>query len=75
MTFDPIPSAVPGMAMWKATRDNYSFIVSVDFNHDEEIAASVKRLGATPFDGGLIELGRFGTIQDAMMACQKWRPQ
>jgi len=41
------------MAMWRAERDGHSFVVSRDDNFDGVFAASVKRLGATPFDGGI----------------------
>jgi len=75
LRFERIECAVPNMLMWRAQRGNFSFIVSRDDSCGGAIAASVKGVGAFPFDGGRHDLGEFGTIGDAMRACENWRPQ
>ena len=74
MIFTPQPEIVRGLSMWGAYRDGYTFMISMDREHDDEIRASVKAVDATPFDKTRIDLGVFPSIQLAIDACRKWRP-
>lgn len=74
MTFEPMPNVVPGLDVWGATRDNYTFMVSIDHNEGDEVRASVKVLGTTPFDNTRLDLGVFESIDKAITACREWRP-
>lgn len=74
MTFEPIPGIMAGMDVWGATRDNYSFIVSIDHACGGEVRASVKVTSTIPFDNTRLDLGIFNTIDEAMTACREWRP-
>ena len=73
MRFVQQPSVVPNMMTWGAERDGFTFLVSRDDAFGGAIAASVKPCGARPFDGRLIELGKFASLAEAMAACERWR--
>lgn len=73
MKFAKLPSALPCMAVWGATRGNLSFIISCDSERDGEIRASVKSIGATPFDSSRHDLEIFGSIADAKAACRGFK--
>jgi hypothetical protein len=74
MRFVPIQSAVPNIDVWRATRDNYTFIISCNHNEGDRIQASIKAEGATMFDGGRLDLGTFESWSHAENACRKWKP-
>lgn len=74
MTFEPMPQVVPGLDVWGAYRDGYTFMVSVDHQNDDEVRASVKAAGTTPFDGTRYDLGVFNSLQEALEACRAWKP-
>lgn len=74
MVFTEMPPTVPGLLVWGAERGSYTFMVSEDSANNNEVRASVKPQGATPFDGKRFDLGVFPTVQAAMDACEEWEP-
>jgi len=67
-----LPRMFSTQTMWGAARPEYTFIVTDDI--EEGIHASVKVIGATPFDSTRHDLGKFGSVADAKAACERFRP-
>jgi len=75
MKFEPMFCPVPNMLTWGAVRDNYTYIVSRDFENGGEIRASVKAKGMAPFKEGRHDLGVFNSLAEAEQACRDFKPQ
>jgi hypothetical protein len=73
--FNEIPTPVPGMTMYAAARGNFTYMISVDHQCADEVRASIKVIGSTPFDGTRHDLGVFASVRDAMRACDEWKSQ
>lgn len=73
MKFTRIPDPVPDMTAWGAEKGRYTFLILQD-RESGEVQASIKARGATPFDGGRLDLGAFDSVEDAERACCAWRP-
>lgn len=71
MTFEPIPCVYPEMAMWRAERGGFTFVVTKD--GDDPFMASAKTVGAKAFEGERHDFGGFNTFVEAAVACELWR--
>lgn len=71
MHFSDMPRVFKDQPLWGAEEGGYSFIIS--FERGLGYRASVKPIGAVPFDGKINFIGehyrRFGA---AMWACEQW---
>lgn len=74
LKFAAVATPVPNMRVWGATRGSHTFIISIDDKYDGHISASVKVSGATPFDGGRLDLGTFDSFLAAIRACEEFKP-
>jgi len=74
MTFEPMTSPFPDMPMWGATKGDHSFIISEE---DGVYASSVRRKYTTEpriVPDQVIYLGKFPSMQQAIEACDGWKP-
>lgn len=70
LKFYRMPAPFKGMEIFGATKGGWTFIISEDKEHEAGvIRASVKPLGATPFDGKRGDLGEFNAFSTAERAC------
>lgn len=70
LKFKRMRSIFKNMDMFGATKGNWTFVISEDREHEAGIhRASVKPLGAIPFDKARSDLGIFSTFSAAEKAC------
>lgn len=61
----------PYRPTYGAIMGDFTFVISL--NDNNKFHATVKRAGAKPFDGTIIELGKnFRHFHDAVKACEKY---
>ena len=73
MQFAELPRVFPDQPLWGAASGNLTFVISQD--EPEGFTASVKVLGALPFDGTRYDLGGLcahKTLEEAKEACKKF---
>jgi hypothetical protein len=74
MTFEPMSPVYPDIPMWGARKDGYSFIICEE---DGVYTSSVRRAYTTeprPVPNQVIYLGNFPSMQQAIEACNGWKP-
>lgn len=71
MKWVEMTSPVPGMRLWGSLVGSFTFVISTDPECAPGLyPASVKIVGATPWDGTRRDLGIFDSFKDAEKACK-----
>lgn len=75
LVFEPMPSVFPDQAMWGASRNGYSFIITEEDGEYRATARKAYTPGEPIVKGNLMDLGTFMSMTAAVEACVKWRIQ
>jgi hypothetical protein len=74
LIFNSIIPVYSDMPMWRATKGDHSFIITEE---DGVYASSVRRVYTTEphiVPDQIIYLGEFPSMQQAIEACDRWKP-
>lgn len=74
LKFNDLPMLVQDMKVWGAKSGSFTFVISLDEKLGSDYSASVRTVGAKPFDSSRCDLGynAFKTFDEAKAACEKF---
>ena len=72
LKFQEIPRIFKDMPLWGCAKGDFTFVISKPTDESDIYLATVKRLGAVPFDNTREDLGQFPTFTEAECACNNF---